>query len=99
MTAPIGVLTLKASYGQVSRSGAEGAVDIDGQKANMFASRRDLRPVQAHRAVQHLVGHQQQGRRPLHRRPAAGTAADRSAGGSAPNANSQGLELGIKHAF
>lgn len=94
--APIGVWTLKASYGQVSRTGAEGLVNIEGQKANMVAvgavydlSRRTSlyttwaginNKDKANFVVAPLIN--------------AGPLA-----GGAPNGNSQGLEFGVKHSF
>lgn len=95
-TAPIGLWTVKASYGQVSRSGAEGAVDIEGQKANQFAigTTYDLSKRSALYANYSTLDNQDgarfivaplQGMGPL--------------GGSVPSGHSRGFEVGIKHAF
>lgn len=94
-TAPFGVWTVKASYGQTSRSGSEGAVNIDGQKANMFAigTTYDLSKRTSLYATWSGLNNKDGARfivAPLQGVPL---------GGAEANANSQGLEFGVKHSF
>ena len=95
-SAPIGLWTVKASYGQVSRSGAQGPVNIDGQKANMIAvgTTYDLSKrtalystwsgINNKDGAQFIVAPLQNFGR---------------LGGAAANGNSQGFEIGVKHSF
>ena len=96
--APIGVWTLKASYGQVSRSGTAGAININGQDANMFAvgATYDLSKRTGLYATWSGINNKGGSRfivAPLQGLPAS------ALGGAGANANSQGLEFGVKHSF
>jgi predicted porin len=95
-TAPIGVWTLKASYGQVSRSGAEGPVNIEGQKANMVAvgAVYDLSKRTSLYSTWSGINNKDGARFIVAPLQNVGPL-----GGSAPNGNSQGFEFGIKHSF
>ena len=95
-TAPIGLWTLKASYGEVSRSGAQGPVNIDGQKASMFAigAVYDLSKRTALYSNWSGISNKGGARFVVAPLLNAGPFA-----GSAPNGNSQGFEIGVKHSF
>ncbi len=95
-TAPLGLWTLKASYGQASRSGIEGAVDIDGQKANQFAfgAIYDLSKRTSLYATYSTLDNKDGARFIV--APLQGVG---PLGGSTPSANSKGVEFGIKHSF
>jgi len=95
-TAPLGVWTFKASYGQVSRSGIEGAVNIEGQRANQFAigAVYDLSKRTSLYTTWSGINNKDGARFIVAPLQNVGPL-----GGSAANGNSQGLELGIKHSF
>ena len=97
-TAPLGVWNFKASYGQVSRSGVEGTVNIEGQKASMFAigTTYDLSKRTSLYATYSTLDNKDGARfivAPLQGLPPT------ALGGSAVNGSSQGFEMGIKHSF
>ena len=95
-TAPVGVWTFKASYGQASRSGIEGAVNIDGQKANQFAigAVYDLSKRTSLYTTWSGINNKDGARFIVAPLQNVGPL-----GGSAPNGNSQGFEMGVKHSF
>jgi predicted porin len=93
-SAPIGLWTLRASYGQADRSGTSPA-NVDGQKANQLAvgAVYDLSKRTAvygtwsginNKGGAHLI---------------VGSLINVPGGGAAANGDSQGFEFGLKHAF
>lgn len=92
--APLGVWTLKASYGEVRRSGTT-PVDIEGQKARQYAlgAVYDLSKRTA------LYGTWSGLDNTGGAKFVVSSLNNVAGGGAAANADSQGLELGIKHSF
>ena len=94
--APIGLWTLKGSYGQVSRqAAAASASSIDGQDANQFAlgATYDLSKRTALYGTWSGINNKDGAS--VHRRRLANV----PAAVPVANENSQGFEFGIKHSF
>ena len=91
--APIGLWTLRASYGSVDRSG--GGAGIDGQKADQFAigGVYDLSKRTAFYGTYSYLQNKDNARFTVS--PLINTAA----GGALANENSTGFEVGIRHSF
>jgi len=94
--APIGLWTLKATYGQVSRSGTESfAPGFNGQDANQIAVGA-VYDVSKRTA---LYGTWSGINNKSGSRFIVGALQNVAAGGAVANADSQGFEFGIKHSF
>ncbi len=93
-SAPLGLWTLKASYGQAERSGTVPA-DIQGQKANQFAVGAVYDLSKRTSLYGTWAGISNKGGSSF----VVGSFSNVPGGGAAANADSQGFEVGIKHAF
>ena len=93
--APIGVWLLKASYGEVSRSGQEPWANVEGQKAKQFAAGAvyDLSKRTA------LYGTWSGINNTDGAKFIVGNLVNVPGGGAIANGNSQGFEFGLRHSF
>jgi predicted porin len=93
--APIGLWTLKASYGQVSRSGKLGTININGQDARQIALGAVYDVSKRTALYGTWAGINNKGGARFIVAPMQNIAV----GGAVANADSQGFEVGIRHLF
>jgi len=94
-SAPLGVWTFKASYGQVDRSDSTPGSLIEGQKANQFAigATYDLSKRTALYGTWAGINNKDNARF------CVAALQNTAGGGCVANENSQGLQFGVKHSF